>query len=120
MHNLVIAGLTSAAIGMWTLAAAVSYAPIGDAEERADRPHVMAPDVNLLAAYEDCSHAAEVRLLSLEEATRCSETYLLLKLSFLPEIDIAVFKSLPPQKRWEIQQRGYAALVAWREKQISL
>ena len=120
MHNLVIAGLTSAAVGMWTLAAAVSYAPIGDAEERTDRPHVMAPDVNLLAAYEDCSHAAEVRLLSLEEATRCSETYLLLKLSFLPEIDIAEFKSLPPQERWEIQQRGYAALVAWREKQISL
>ena len=120
MHNLVIAGLTSAAIGMWTLAAAVSYAPIGDAEERTDRPHITTPDVNLLAAYEDCSHAAEVRLLSLEEATRCSETYLLLKLSFLPEIDIAEFKSLPPQERWEIQQRGYAALVAWREKQISL
>ena len=119
MHNLVIAGLTSAAIAMWTLAAAVSFTPIGNTEERTDRPHIIAPDANLLSAYKDCSHAAEVRLLSLEEATRCSEAYLLLKLSFLPELDIAEFKVLPPQERWEIQQRGYAALVAWRQEQSS-
>ncbi|SMX22517.1 hypothetical protein [Boseongicola aestuarii] len=120
MHNLGIAGLTSAAIGIWTLAAAVSYAPIGNTEERTNRQQIIAPDANLLSAYEDCSHAAEVRLLSLEEATRCSETFLLLKLSLLPEVDIAEFKSLPPQERWEIQRRGYAALVAWRQKRISL
>lgn len=118
MHNLAIAGATSVIVGMWTYAAAISFAPLGDTEVQNDLTDIRTPDLNLLAAYQDCSREAEDRLLSLEEATRCSETYLLLKLSFFPEIDIAEFKALPPKERWEIQQRGYAALVTWREKQI--
>ncbi len=76
-------------------------------------PH--APDQALLAAYETCSGAAEVRLLSISEASLCANTYLRLKLSFLPDVNLEEFRSLPALERWEIQQQGYRALLDWRE-----
>ena len=115
MHNLIIAGTASAAIGMWTLAAAVSYAPLDKKEIAVARPSVVVPDMELLAQYETCSKEAESRVLTFDEATACSAHYLRLKLSFLPDMDAVAFEALPIAERWEVQKRGYAALVAWRE-----
>jgi hypothetical protein len=115
MYNTVIVGTYSAAIGMWALAAAISFTPL-DVTNPGDEPAPMvSPDKDMLATYTECSKEAEVRLLSLSEATLCSGTYLLLKLSFLPDVEFEEFKLLAPIERWEIQQRGYAAFQAWKE-----
>ena len=120
MHSLVIAGSLSAAIALSTFVVSVSQAPTATSDSAVERHGRVGPDMDLLAAYERCSQDAAVRLLSLGEATQCSEIYLHLKLSFLPDKDVATFQSLPAEDRWQIQKRGYAALVAWRGRQTGL
>lgn len=115
MHKLFLFGLLSATVGAWTLAAAVPFAPLKGTEPGNQGAQLVDPDWKLLSSYETCSDAAAERLLSFSEATHCSEIYLHLKLSFLPDVEYEDFKSLPPEERWRIQQRGYAAFVAWKE-----
>lgn len=116
MQNILIAGGSFAAIGLWTLAATISFAPLENSEPERGPSDVSAPNKKLLAAYMECSKAAEGGILSRTKAKDCSETYLLLKLSFLPDVKFEEFRSLAPRERWKIQQRGYAALRDWKER----
>ena len=115
MKSSALLGILGIAAGSWVLATAMSFAPLEVGQTEMDEIRHLLPDPELLATYQSCSRSAEDRVLSPAEARHCSEIYLRLKLSFLPNVNPDVFQSLSVKERWEIQQRGYDALRAWRE-----
>lgn len=75
----------------------------------------MTPEVlAMMAAYVLCSEAAEVRVLDPVEAETCATVYMQVKLDFLPDVDMATYQNMSAAERADVNQRGYAALVAWR------
>ena len=68
----------------------------------------------LIASYFLCGEAAETRLLDRAEIETCTSTYTAVKLSFLPDVDPADYAAMTAAERAEVNQRGYAAYVAWR------
>ena len=67
----------------------------------------------LHARYLDCSaHAAEGFLGGLEAMT-CAETFMRLKLTFLPGATYESFITRSPQSRALANAKGYAAYRAW-------
>ena len=72
------------------------------------------PDPERLAIHTACSATAAKRAMDAGEAQACALNYLLLKLSFLPEIDFETFQGLGLTERHAVQQRGYAAYLAWQ------
>lgn len=105
----------SLAVGLWTLAAAFSFAPPDREKPETGTERVTRPDKEFLAIHQECSQAAEKRLLSMAKAENCSKNYLRLKLSFLPDIGVEEFESLSPIERRKIQNRAYSAFRAWKE-----
>ncbi len=75
-------------------------------QQAGDPPALVAPDPEHLQAYFDCSKEAERRILSHAEAAKCLNRYLLLKLSFLPDVEIEAYMRLGPAERWANQQSG--------------
>ena len=75
---------------------------------------IVPPDPELLARYRACSAEAATRGMGPGEAQACAWTYLLLKLSLLPGVDLETFRSLDPAGRQAVQQEGYAAYLAWK------
>lgn len=73
------------------------------------------PDFDLLTRYEACSSIAAERGLPPNEARECAGSYMLLKLSFLPEINLEDFNALKPAERHTVNQDAYAAYRAWQE-----
>ena len=98
-------------IFMPILAAAVAPSPASWAEEPAVKP-----DPRLWAEYQACSASAAVRVLGAAEAQACAQSYLLLKLSLLPGVDLEMFRSLRLAERHRVQQEGYAAYLDWRAR----
>lgn len=74
----------------------------------------------LIASYLLCSEAAEVRVLSHAEVETCTSIYTEVKLGFLTEVDMAAYQSMSAAERAEVNQRGYAAYVAWRAENVDL
>lgn len=75
---------------------------------------LVGPDMELLALHQDCSSAAATRGLPPGEAQLCAANYLLLKLSFLPDIGLEEYHALGFAERYAVSQRGYAAYRAWQ------
>ena len=74
----------------------------------------------LIASYFLCSEAAEVRVLDRAEVEACTSIYTEVKLGFLPEVNMAAYQSMNAAERAEVNQRGYAAYVAWRAENVDL
>lgn len=74
----------------------------------------------LIAAYFFCSEAAEVRVLDRSEVAACVETYNEVKLSFVPNIDMAQFQAMDASRRAEVNLLGYAAFSEWRSENAEL
>lgn len=115
MQKIVHLGAAVLVAGLGMLGARTAFAPLREPPERAAGTAVQSPDRDLLARYEACSRAAEIRVLSQAEVSDCSDTYLRLKLSFLSDVDLEVFRTLSTPERREAQQCGYRALRAWRD-----
>ncbi len=73
------------------------------------------PDPKLLAEYLACSDLAAVHVLPSYVARHCADVYLALKLSFLPDVDLASFQEMTFERRWDAEKLGYAALRKWKE-----
>lgn len=73
----------------------------------------------LYRRHVQCSDAASERMLSVDEAAVCVDTYLMLKLTFLPGADAVRFRTLSPATRALAHQKAYAAYRAWRHRQLS-
>jgi hypothetical protein len=71
------------------------------------------PSASDLAVYIRCSDVAAERLLSFEEAQICGLTFLRIKLSFLPDVDIERYRGMSAAQKAEANRRGYAAYRAW-------
>ena len=87
--------------------------PEEEAIDRAIRP-------KLLADYLACSNLAEVHILSPSDARRCADTYLALKLSFLPDVAPEAYWKLSVEQRWAAQKMGYAAFLRWKEANVRI
>lgn len=68
----------------------------------------------MIAAYMTCSQAAEMRVLDPVEAEACSAIYMQVKVDFLSDVDMETYQKMSAAERAEVNQRGYAALLAWR------
>lgn len=120
LSNVLILSGYSLAVGLWTLAAAFSFAPPDSEKLEIGTQRVILPDKRLLAIHQECSQAAEERLLSMAKAANCSKNYLRLKLSFLPDVGVDDFESLSPIEKRKIQKRAYSAFRAWKEGSTQL
>lgn len=67
----------------------------------------------LYVEYVRCSSQAVAQMLSAIESRDCSNIFMRLKLTFLPDFDFEKFKALPPRSRAEINRKGYAAYRDW-------
>jgi hypothetical protein len=76
--------------------------------------------LSILLAYLSCDAAAAERVLSHAEAMRCQETYLQLKLAFLPDIDRSGYSALAANERAEASGTAYAAWRAWAAENAQL
>ena len=74
----------------------------------------------VIATYLLCSEAAEVRVLDRAEVEACTTIYTEVKLGFLHDVDLAAYESMSAAERAGVNQRGYAAYVAWRTKNPDL
>lgn len=74
------------------------------------------PDANDLRTYLECSAAAEVRLLGFDEATLCSTTFMRIKLSLVPDIDLETFNSLLPMEKSAVDRLGYRRYLDWKQR----
>ena len=74
----------------------------------------------LIAYYFLCSEAADVRVLDRTEIETCTTIYTEVKLGFLPDVDMAAYQSMSAVERADVNQRGYAAYVAWRSDNAAL
>ena len=78
------------------------------------------PDPADLGLYLECSEAAQRRALGFEEAAACSLAFLRIKLSFVPEVGLDRFQSLPPQEKAAINLVGYRRFKAWFDENPAL
>lgn len=74
----------------------------------------------LIAAYFLCSEAAEVRVLPPAEAAACVDIYTDVKLSFVDGVDRDEYDALSTSERTEVNRRGYAGYIAWRDENSTL
>ncbi|AUR00792.1 hypothetical protein [Phaeobacter inhibens] len=74
----------------------------------------------LITAYFICSATAEDRILARPEVETCTALYMETKLSFLPDVDSAAYAAMSAEQRAKVNQRGYAAYVAWRASNPAL
>ena len=80
------------------------------------QPVVIAPDPAALKAYEACERVARARMLGASEARRCSESYLDLKLSFLPGVTRADYRRMDVAEAAAANLEGYLAFSDWRRR----
>ena len=97
------------------VAATTALTPLDNKSETQTVRDLTGPDPELLIEYQACSDLAEVHVLSPSRARQCADVYLALKLSFLPDVDIAAYWALPIEQRWVAQKSGYAAFRQWKE-----
>ncbi|MDV7145003.1 hypothetical protein R3X27_20175 [Tropicimonas sp. TH_r6] len=115
MENIFLLGGGILSLGAWGMASWVSLSPIQNEANLAENLDWVAPDENLVASYQRCSRDAEIRMLPFVEARNCSQSYLELKLSLLPDVGYTEFGSLPAVEQREIEKRGYSAFLSWKE-----
>ncbi len=77
-----------------------------------------APNPALLTRYLKCSAEAERRVLSAAEANECGESYLELKLSFLPEVGPSEFQAMNVEQKVLANRQGYEALRTWHQENL--
>lgn len=68
----------------------------------------------LLPEFGECNAMASARMLSLDEAVGCSQTYLRLKLVFVEGVDIESYRGLDASSRAEVNMEAYALFTEWR------
>ncbi len=73
----------------------------------------LGPDPADLGLHLQCSEAAERRVLSFDEAAACSQAFLRIKLSFVPDVGIDRFQALPTEERAAINLVAYQRYRAW-------
>jgi hypothetical protein len=71
-----------------------------------------------LEIFAGCASAAQTRALAAEDARVCAETFLRIKLSFLPEVGPDRFRTLTPVERARTNRAGYLAYMHWRAASV--
>jgi hypothetical protein len=79
-----------------------------------------APPPADLDAYLECEAIASHRLLPPNIAAICSQAFMRVKLSFLPNTDQMAYSKLAPKERAQTNARGYAAYLKWRDDNAKL
>ena len=74
------------------------------------------PDKADLVHFLECSETARMHVLSLEEAANCLRTYMRIKLSFVPGVNLDDFESLSPSERAAVNLVGYRRYMEWRSR----
>lgn len=118
VKHLFLAMVAGAAVS--AVAATSALAPLDNKPEMQTVRDPVQPDPELLAEYRVCSDLAEEYVLSADYARHCSNVYLALKLSFLPDVDLAVYSELSMEERLTAQKSGYAAYRQWTEANMSI
>lgn len=74
----------------------------------------------LVASYFLCSEAAKVQMLEQNEIAECSAIYTEVKLSFVPDVDLALYLQMDVDARVAINGQGYGGYVDWRKENPEL
>lgn len=68
----------------------------------------------LIATHLACADVAETRPMSWYEIRTCSAVLQDIRLNFVPDIDRLQYRTLTPQEKYAVDQRGSSAFEAWR------
>ena len=73
----------------------------------------------LFRSHQACSRNAQLQVPSASDAAFCSEVFLFLKLSFLPNTDPDGYRDLTPHARAVANREGYQAYMDWVRRNIA-
>ncbi|MCV6593103.1 MAG: hypothetical protein OIF48_09145 [Silicimonas sp.] len=70
--------------------------------------------LSLVVLHFACADLSETRPLNGGEVLYCSTVYQEVKLSFMPDLDLAAYRALPLADQGAVNSEAYLRFVAWR------